>query len=230
MSLPIKHIQKTCLIDYPGKISTIVFLAGCNFRCGYCHNKSLIVGYEDLKNINEDEVLKYLESKKKWIDGVVITGGEPLLYDLKDFIKKIKSLGFLVKLDTNGSNPKALKSLIDNDLLDYIAMDIKGPLDKYDKITRVSVDINNIKESIKIIKKFKNYEFRTTVLPLFHTEEDIENIGKLLKDSDLFYIQQFRPRDCLDQNFEQEKQFSQKELEKFKDILKKYIKKVEIRS
>jgi pyruvate formate lyase activating enzyme len=230
VSLPIKHIQKTCLIDYPGKVSTIVFLAGCNFRCGYCHNRSLIIGYENLKDIDEDEVLKYLESKKKWVDGVVITGGEPLLYDLESFIKKIKDLGFLVKLDTNGSNPKALKFLIDNNLLDCIAMDIKGPLNKYEEITGVKIDTKKIKESIEIVKKFKDYEFRTTILPLFHTEQDIEKMGKLLKNSEIFYIQQFRPIGCLNPNFEQEKQFSQKELEKFKEILKKYVKKVEIRS
>jgi len=229
VSLKIKHLEKTSLVDYPGKVSCVLFLGGCNFRCGYCHNRQLIIDCE-LKNINEDEILSYLESRKKWIDGVVFTGGEPLLYNLKDFIVKIKNLGFLIKLDTNGFNPDALKELIDNNLLDYIAMDIKNSLEKYEDTVRIKVDLNKIKESIDLIKKFKDYEFRMTVLPLLHNKEDFEKIGKLLKNCKLFCIQQFRPVNCLDKSFENEKQFSLKELESFKRILEKYVKKVEMKN
>ena len=218
MSLPIKHVEKTSLIDYPGKVSSLLFLAGCNFRC------------DKLKDIKEEDILIYLQSRKKWIDGVVFTGGEPLLYDLKEFIVKIKKLGFLIKIDTNGYNPKALKELIDNNLVDYIAIDIKNCLEKYEDTVRVKVDINKIKESIELVKNFKSYEFRMTALPLLHTEKDFEKIGELLKDTKIFYIQQFRPKNCLDKNFESERQFSIKELENFKKILKNYIKRVEIRN
>ncbi|MBU2634071.1 MAG: anaerobic ribonucleoside-triphosphate reductase activating protein [Nanoarchaeota archaeon] len=229
MSLKIKHLEKTSLVDYPGKISCVLFLGGCNFRCGYCHNKQLILD-DELKNINEEEILSYLESRKKWIDGVVFTGGEPLLYNLKDFIIKIKNLGFLIKLDTNGFNPDALKELIDNNLLDYIAMDIKNSFEKYEETVGTKVDLDKIKESINLIKNFKNYEFRMTVLPLLHNEGDFESIGNLLEGCKLFCIQQFRPMNCLNEDFESEKQFSLKELEIFKKILENYVKKVEMRN
>ena len=226
-------LQKITLVDYPGKVAATVFAAGCNFRCPYCHNPELVLPelIKKQPKIKEKEILDFLTERKKLLEGICITGGEPTIQsDLIDFIKKVKDLGFLIKLDTNGSNPKALKELIKDNLLDFIAMDIKGSLDEYDKITNVKIDIKKIKESIKIIKDFKEYEFRMTVLPLFHSNKDFDKIGKILKGSKIFCIQQFRPKGCLDQNFEQEEQFSLKELEEFKKMLEKYIEKVKIRN
>ena len=158
-------IQKTTLVDFPGKVAAIVFTQGCNFRCGYCHNPELL---EHSKNsdFNKNDFLDFLKTRIGKLDGVVITGGEPTLQKgLYDFIKEIKSLGFAVKLDTNGTNPIIVEKLINDNLLDYIAMDIKAPFDKYTKITGVGVDIENIKRSIELIKNSSvDYEFRTTVL------------------------------------------------------------------
>jgi len=139
--LTIKGLQKTTLVDYPNKVACTIFLPRCNFRCGFCYNKDLVIDYDRLPSIQEEEIINFLKEKKKWLDGVVFTGGEPTLHrELPNFIKKIKEMGFLVKIDTNGTNPKMLKELIDNNIVDYIAMDIKAPLEKYDKITGVNVD------------------------------------------------------------------------------------------
>ncbi len=228
MILPIKGIQKTSLVDYPGKVACTVFLGGCNFKCPYCQNRDLIVNFEKMETIKEEEVLKFLKDKKKWLDGVCITGGEPLLYDITDFIKKIKEIGLLVKLDTNGTNPKLLRKLIN--FVDYIAMDIKAPLEKYDNAARVNVDKIKIKESIELIKENKvDNEFRTTVVKDFFTEKDAEEIGKLLKGAKLYALQQFRPLNTLDKAFEKKHPYPKEEFDKFKKILEKYVKKVELR-
>lgn len=231
----IKGLQKTSLVDYPGKVCATIFLAKCNFRCGFCYNKNLILEYEKLPDISEEEVLGFLEKRKKWLDGVCISGGEPCIHGKKliDFIAKIKKIGLLVKLDTNGSYPDLIEELLKNNLIDYIAMDIKGPLEKYNKICNVKVNINNIKKSIKIIKDSKiNYEFRTSVIPNLIKKEDIIKIAKLLKGSKNYYMQQFRPEKnkMLDKGFEKMIPYSGESLEEIKKTVKKYFNNVEIRN
>ncbi|MEM7821490.1 MAG: anaerobic ribonucleoside-triphosphate reductase activating protein [Candidatus Aenigmatarchaeota archaeon] len=227
----IKGYIPTTLIDYPGKIASIVFLPRCNFRCPYCYNVELVNDSEELEIISEDEIFEHLKLNKDWIEGVVLTGGEPCIHqDLPAFIKKIKELGFLVKLDTNGTNPKMLKELIEEKTIDYIAMDIKAPLEKYEDVARVKVNKEDIKKSIDIIRSSGiDYEFRTTVLPTLLKKRDMEKIGVWLKGSKKFFIQQFRPGKTLDKKFQNEKPYSLEDLDEFREILKKFIENVEIR-
>lgn len=181
---------KTSFIDYPARISCAVFLGGCNFDCWYCHNRPYIRSAGD---IDESEVLEFLQKRKGWLQGVVISGGEPALNkELPDFIKKVKAMGYPVKLDTNGSRPDSLKNLIDQGLLDYIAMDYKAPLEKYAQTAGVPVDITAIKKSVEIIMNSGiDYEFRTTFAPTL-TKEDIVQIAKELEGAKRYCLQQYR--------------------------------------
>ena len=175
----IKGLQKTSLLDYEPHIASIVFLAGCNLRCGYCQNPELARDDKELNEINEDEVIKFLEQRGKWIEGVCISGGEPTIQkDLPAFIQKIKNLGLKVKLDTNGTNPEMLKVLIEKKLIDYIAMDIKTSEKKYSDLTKTKVNTGNIKKSADIIKKSGiKHEFRITAVPGIVNENDIMEMG-----------------------------------------------------
>ena len=231
MALPIKGIEKLSVIDFPGKTCCIVFLADCNFRCPYCHNPDLIRNPQDMPDITEKEVLSFIESRKKWVDGVCITGGEPCLHkELPGFIKSVKERGFLVKLDTNGSRPEMVKSLIDEGLLDYIAMDIKAPPERYSDVTRVKVDIQKIRETIDIIMKSDvEYEFRTTVAPRLFGRDDMEKIGRWLKGAKRFFLQNFRSGNTLDKSFKNESSFSENELKELADIAWKYFGHVGVR-
>jgi pyruvate formate lyase activating enzyme len=231
MALTIKGLNKTTLIDYPDKVACTIFLPRCNFRCGFCYNKELVIGYDSMPTMPEEEVLDFLKEKKKWLDGVVFTGAEPTLHrELIDFIPKLKEMGYLVKVDTNGTNPSFLKELIK--LIDYVAMDIKGPLEKYDEITGVKVDVDKIKESIELIMNSGiDYEFRTTVVPGLHTKEEVKKVGELVKGCSKFFIQNFCTKgDILDDKFKEIKLFSKEELEEFKEILINYVPDVKIRS
>lgn len=228
----LKGIQKTSMIDYPGKISTILFVGNCNMRCPFCQNPDLILNFESLPTLDENEILNFLKKRKKWIDGVCITGGEPLIYsDIPELLKKIKNLGFLIKLDTNGLNPNLLKKIIDEKLVDYIAMDIKSDKEHYFKAAGVKVDMEKINKSIGLIKNSGvDYEFRSTIVPDFFNEEIIENIGEWLKQIRKFVLQQFRSTlPLLDKSFEEKKPYKKDVFEKFKRILEKYAKEVEIR-
>jgi len=184
-------LQKTTLVDYPGKIAATVFTIGCNFRCPYCHNPELVLPSltQMQPKLTEEEILDFLAEKNKFLEALCITGGEPTLNpDLKDFIKKVKALGYLVKLDTNGSLPKVLKDLIDNRLVDYVAMDIKAPPEKYNLLTLGDISIEKIQESIDILKKGKvDYEFRTTVAPILLEEEDILKIANWIKPAKTYF-------------------------------------------
>jgi pyruvate formate lyase activating enzyme len=187
-------LQELTLIDYPGKIAATVFTVGCNFRCYYCHNPELVLP-EKIKNtplLSEEEVLNFLKSRQGLIQGLCITGGEPTLQnDLIDFIKQVKELKFLVKIDTNGSNPAMLETLIKNKLVDYIAMDIKAPFEKYALLTDAAIDFSNITKSINLIKKSGlEYEFRTTVAPGL-TAQDILDIVPLIEGAENYYLQIF---------------------------------------
>ena len=217
-------LQKTSLLDFPDKISAIVFTAGCNFRCGYCHNPELInsiTHYQD--------VFEFLKTRVGKLDGVVITGGEPCIQkDLPEFIERVKSLGFAVKLDTNGSNPGMLLQVLP--CLDYVAMDIKAPLEKYPLISGWHGDVENIRKSIDIIMKSGiDYEFRTTVVASQLSLEDFEKIGKLICGAERYYLQKFVPSKVLDTSFYSEKTYSNEKFNEIIKVLKKYIDRVELR-
>lgn len=220
--------QKFSAIDFPGKFAAIVFTQGCNFRCPFCHNPELVLPKKFGPLIPEREVLKFLETRKGKLEGVEITGGEPTLQpDLKDFIKKI-NIGFLVKLDSNGSNPEVLEEVLP--LVDYVAMDIKAPLEKYSQLAGVKVDTGKIMKSIDVIKNSGiEYEFRNTfVRPLLEVD-DFKKIGELVQGAKKFVIQKFVHSKHVSEkaNF----QFpSDEEMESAKKIVSNYIEEVIIRS
>lgn len=186
-------LQKTTLLDFPNHVACIIFTKGCNFRCPFCQNSTLIgINHED--EISEEYIFDYLIKRQGILDGVVITGGEPTVQkDLKEFIKKIKNLGLKVKLDTNGYNPNVLKELIDENLLDYVAMDIKHSIEKYHLIVGKNINTNYILESIKILEESNvDHEFRTTIIKEYHTIDDIIEITSYFKSDTPYYLQNFK--------------------------------------
>ncbi len=214
--MEIGGLQKLTLIDYPGRIAATVFLIGCDFRCPFCYSPELVLP-EKIKNqprIPEKDFFDFLKERKKLLEGVVICGGEPTIHqELPVFCGKIKKLGYLVKLDTNGSNPEMLKRLIKEKLIDYVAMDIKAPREKYSEAAGVKVDIKKIEESIKILKNNKiDFEFRTTVVPTFHKKEDILKIAQWIGPAKKYYLQNFRPEKTINPKFEKIKPYSQEYL------------------
>jgi len=227
-------LQKFTLLDYPGKISAVVFTMGCNFRCPFCHNPELVNPKEiDYKNeIKEDNILKFLKSRKRDLDGVCITGGEPTLQlGLTEFIRKVKKMGFLVKLDTNGSYPDIVKSLVENKLIDYVAMDIKTVPEKYSILTNEKNIVEKIEKSIDIVVNNKiQLELRTTVVPGIVDVRDFDKIIKWINDIDKkifsklsrYSIQNFRPDKTLKDDFKDVKPYEKEELEKIADKIGKY--------
>lgn len=207
-------IQKLSLIDYPQTLSCVVFVIGCSFRCPWCHNSQLVIPEKSktLTLISEKEILSFLKTRKNFLEGCVITGGEPTIYDqLVGFCQKVKKIGYKIKLDTNGSNPKILETLIEKKLIDYVAMDIKAPKEKYlsliglenldSKLLKEKI-LNNIEKSIHILKKNKvDFEFRTTVVPQLLTEEDILKITDWIGPAKKYFLQNFQPQNTADPSF-----------------------------
>lgn len=227
----IKGVQKTSLIDYPGKVCTVIFLNLCNFRCPFCHNPELVFG-EVKETIPPEEIFGFLESKRGWIEGVCITGGEPTLHPgLPELAGQIKKMGFLVKLDTNGTNPQMLKGLIEQKLVDYVSMDIKADPEGYEKATCSKVRLEDIRQSVLILMSSGvDYEFRTTAVPGLFDKRTAENIAKWLSGAKRYYIQQFRNSDrVLDPKFQGIGHYHIPQLEEFKAILEKSVEKVGIR-
>lgn len=236
-------LEKLTLLDYPDHLAAIVFTQGCNFRCHFCYNPMLVLSREgaDEKNIKKEkgfsqifpkDLFLFLESRRGRLDGVVITGGEPTLHaDLPIFIAKIKSFGYDVKLDTNGTDPVMLKNLIKAKLIDYIAMDLKAPLDKYELTTGVKVNCNNLTKSVKIIMTSGlPYEFRTTVVPGLLEKQDFIEMGKLIKGADKWYLQNFKSDTGLvDQKYQAKKAYSNKEMSEFAALGSQYVKQCEVR-
>lgn len=216
----IDGFDKLTLLDYPGCIACIIFTRGCNFNCSYCQNSSLIKYKSEQGLISEDEIINYLNLRKNVLDGIVISGGEPTIQkNLIDFIKKVKSLKMKVKLDTNGSNPIVLKKLIDEKLVDYVAMDIKNDFAHYDLVTKCTVN-NNILKSIEILKNSNiDYEFRTTIIKEYHDLNSILEILKIVGESK-YYIQNFKMSELVpDKTLHG---FTEEELKEIKRKLKNY--------
>jgi pyruvate formate lyase activating enzyme len=232
--MKIAGIQGLTLIDYPEKLACTLFFYYCNFRCGFCHNPELV-----LKNkreiYSEKEVLNFLEKRKKYLEGICITGGEPLINLDKEFLKKIKKIGYLIKLDTNGCFPKKLKELINENLIDFVSMDLKNSKEKYSKTAGVKVDIKKIEESMKIICCLKNYEFRTTIVEDLHKEEEIKEIGELInkvcgKKPKKYFLQGFKNSGkFIDENYKFKADTNEKYLNKLKKISENYFENVGIR-
>lgn len=218
--------EKFTIIDYPGKIACMVYTIGCNFRCPYCHNPELVDETVETK-ISGDSVLDFLSRRKKILDGVVITGGEPTMHgdDLLDFMKKVKDLGFLVKLDSNGTNPEVLQKALDRKIVDYIAMDVKSPFSSYSQTVARPVDVDALRKSIKIIMSSGiDYEFRTTVIKSMLSIKDFDEIGKEIKGAKAYYLQKFLPTKILNPQFIRKVSYNAEEFEEIKKKMKKYVK------
>ena len=234
--MQIGGLQKTSTIDYPGQLTAILFTQGCNLRCPYCHNPELISFNEDNPKFNKQKFFSFLEKRKEILDAVTVTGGEPTLQkDLIPFIRKIKEMGYLVKLDTNGLKPLILMELIKKNLVDYVAMDIKLPLGDYEELeTKQSLEdtIENLELSINAIIKYSkcDYEFRTTVVPGLHNKSSLKNIARDISGAENYYIQNFRPDKTLNKSFGDKRRFAENELEEFKKIAEKYVESVKIRN
>ncbi len=179
------------LLDYPEKVACTVFTVGCNLQCPFCHNATLVQN-RDCQDFSEEEILAFLNKRKNVLEGMCLTGGEPLIHDVADFLRKVKDIGYSVKLDTNGFFPDKLKNLVQNGLVDYVAMDVKNSLERYSETVGKQVDTTAVKQSVEFLKTGAvPYEFRTTVTGNFHNEESILSMGKWLKSNSKLFLQKF---------------------------------------
>ena len=224
-------LERMSLVDYDGHICATIFLASCNFRCPFCHNSSLVLEVDKLEAYSSDEIFDYLEKRKHVLDAVCITGGEPTLTsNLEAIIDKIKEMGYLVKLDSNGTKPDVLKHLIDTKKIDYIAMDIKSSYKNYCKVAGINNQllVDRVKESVELLKNSGiDYEFRTTLVKELHDVEDIYGIGEIIKGAKRFYFQKFT-----DHGYCIEKDFHEVDVDlanKYLEIIKKYCKDANLR-
>ncbi len=224
--------QKLTLIDYPGVIATTVFTVGCSFRCGFCHNPELVIKsqFPALNNL-EEEFFQHLAKRVGKLEGVCITGGEPTIQpDIIEFIRKIKAMGFLVKLDSNGTRPDVLRKAIKEKLVDFIAMDIKSSPENYSKTVGLTADIERIKLSVEMIMNSGfPYEFRTTVVPGIHSEKDFVKIAKWIKGAKSYYLQEYREMRTLDPNMKNVTEGKTLDLKKIKTSMESYIENIGIR-
>ncbi len=231
MSMRIGGFQRFSMIDYPGHACAIIFTQGCNFRCPFCHNPELVDPAKFGELIPEQEVFDFLATRKGKLDAVVVTGGEPTVQSgLLPFMGKIKAMGFLIKLDSNGSNPQVLEQAMANKLVDYFAMDIKAPLEKYSVATNSKVALENIQKSVNLIMRSGlPYEFRTTVVQSQLAEEDFHAIGKIIKGARLYVLQKFVPGKVLNPCFASETTYPNAEFEKIKRLMEEYCKQCLVR-
>jgi len=226
----IKGIEKFAPKDFPGHISSTVFLGGCNFRCPFCHNSDLVLRPEIIPTFPLDYFLSFLDSRKGWLDGICISGGEPLFHeDLETLLILIKDRNLLVKVDINGSFPSRLEDLIKKKLVDHIAMDVKAPLARYQEVTRATVNEEDIIRSVDIIKNSGlEYIFRTTVVPDLVGPEDIKKICKMLDGAKIFQLQQFVALNTLDSHYLQKKPYRREEVQGFAKIAEPYFSEIRI--
>lgn len=223
-------LQKLSMVDYPGKLAATVFTGGCNLRCPFCHNALLVTRLSESPTLSEEEVLSFLSSRKSLLDGIVLSGGEPLMHpDAVDFLDKVRKLGFAIKVDTNGSYPQMLETILQRGLADYVAMDIKNRPEKYAETVGIpGFSIENVEKSLSLLRSSGiPYELRTTVVRQFHTPEDLAAIGKWLGDVPAYYIQNFEDSGNLIQS--SLTGFSPEELQNLANSAKTHLKSVFIR-
>jgi pyruvate formate lyase activating enzyme len=223
--------QRLSLIDYPERLSAVLFTQGCNFRCPYCHNPELVDPKRFQEPLAQEDVLSFLRTREGKLDAVCITGGEPTIQPaLVEFMEEIKEMPYLIKLDTNGSHPEVLARLVGKRLIDYMAMDVKGPLPKYGQISKSSIDTKRIKESIQlIIDSGIDHEFRTTVVKSILTKTDFKKIGTLIKGAQRYVLQKFVPSKTLDRRFMKEATYSDKDFEGLRGKLEDYVQEAVVR-
>lgn len=226
----IKGLEKFSPKDFPGYISSTVFLGGCNFRCPFCHNSDLVLRPEILPTFPLDYFLSFLDSRKGWLEGICISGGEPLLQDdLETLLILIKDRNLLVKIDINGSFPSRLEDLLQKRLIDHIAMDVKAPLKRYQEVTKATVNEEDIVRSVDIIKNSGlGYVFRTTLVPGLVGAEDIKKICQMLDGAKIFQLQQFVPLNTLDSHYLQKKPYRREEVQGLARIAEPYFSEVRI--
>lgn len=230
--MKISGIQKLTLLDYPGKVACTLFTAGCNFRCPFCHNAMLVLPEQiEDSSLGEDEILSFLKKRQGVLDGVAITGGEPLLHrDMPELLGKIKALGYKIKLDTNGSNPELLRSIIENRLVDRVAMDIKNAPEAYGETVGVAgLDLAPIEKSKDMLLRGDiDYEFRTTVVKGIHTEESLIGAAKWIAGAKEYYLQQFKDSGnlILPEGLEA---YDEKEMHALADAVREYVPAVQVR-
>jgi pyruvate formate lyase activating enzyme len=228
--MQIHGLNKTTLLDYPGRVAATIFTGGCNFRCPFCHNGDLVLNPDSLPSFSQEEIYSFLEKRKNVLSGVCITGGEPTLQkDLKDFLIPIKKMGYLIKLDTNGTFPAVVKDLYENGLLDYVAMDIKSSPENYEKAAGISsLTFEKIRETAAyIMTSGMDYEFRTTVVKELHNSEDFLSIARWLKNCNSYFLQDYQDSEnVISTGFHS---YSKSELEVFRDLIKPYIFNVNLR-
>lgn len=225
MKHAIKGFDQMSLIDWDGMVATTLYLSGCNFRCPYCHNSSLVISPDQYDSIPIDEILAYVKEHSDFLDGVVVTGGEPCSRKtLGELLARLKDAGLATKLDTNGSFPNVLERVIDDELVDYVAMDVKAPLD-FDSYRRSAGitdrrTLDRVGDSIDLLMEARiDYEFRMTVVPVLHKSSDLKRIGERLRGAARFVLQTFVPRDTIDPTFENEAPYDLERLEEFRDML-----------
>lgn len=232
----VSGIQQFTLLDYPGKVAAIVFVPGCTFRCGFCHNSEFVLPEKIQKLaphfITPQAVLNFLRKRSGKLEGVVISGGEPtVMPDLPEFIRNVKRLGFLVKLDTCGRHPQMVKDLVQEKLVDYVAMDVKTSPAHYRKLVGPGANVADLRKSIRfLMKDTVEYEFRSTLIKEVHPPAVLREMGEWVAGAKVWYLQRFRNGETLDPTFANYRAFTDKELKKIKQSLGKYVKRVVIRS
>jgi pyruvate formate lyase activating enzyme len=224
-------LQHSSLVDFPGKVAAVVFTVGCNFRCPYCHNPELVIEAPE-RLIPEQEVFDFLQARASVLQGVVVTGGEPTMHeDLPEFFAAIKKLGYLIKLDTNGTNPAMLRAVVERGLVDYVAMDIKAPLSRYAAVVGAAVDMAAIRESVNFLRTDAvPYEFRTTVVRSQLSPADILEIGSEIRGAAAYYLQQFTPVKTLSPAFRSKISYEKEELAEFARALREYVDHCDVRA
>jgi pyruvate formate lyase activating enzyme len=221
----IKGIEKFSSRDFPGHISSTIFLGGCTFRCPYCHNSQLVLSPETIPSLAPDLFLSYLDGRKGWLEAVCLTGGEPLLHeDLEELIRVVRERGLLVKIDTNGSFPDRLEALLALGLVDWVAMDVKAPLERYREVTRSNVDLERVVRSADLLRSSGvKHTFRTTVVPGLVGQEDVVKIGEWLNGAESYLVQQFVPQTTIDPAYLDVKPFSRTDLDAIVAAAKPYF-------
>lgn len=232
----IKGWVKSSLLDFPGRIAASLFSGGCNFRCPNCHNAELVLRPGDLADLSDAEIWAFLEQRRGVLDGVVLSGGEPTLQpDLLAFAERLHGLGFQVKLDTNGYLPEVLQEGIERGVLDYVAMDVKAPLDRYAEAVGKPIDVTRVARSVELLvgqggdAQRVEYEFRTTVVPGILREEDVLHIGEWIAGARAYYLQQFVPRDTLDPAMMEQRPYSADRIQAMAQLVAPYVEEVQVR-